>query len=221
MEIIEKVIEKDCTSHDKYAKKGVAGTALGLGIAGTALWLLNGGLGNGGLFGGGNAQTAANRAEIDALAAKECQDALDLTKFIYTEKIDCLNNRFADRQQINQELFGIYKSQVDADFGLYKSQRDGFDVLSRRISDLETSNAVNAAIEPWRAKVLELQIGAVNYNAQNAVALEAERRACADGKIVNYVNSTFYPQYIADVNTKNTSHPAPIYSPLCPCPELV
>ena len=37
-------------SHKEYASKGVAGTGLGLGIAGTALWLLQGGLG-GGLFG--------------------------------------------------------------------------------------------------------------------------------------------------------------------------
>lgn len=37
-------------SHKDYASKGVAGTGLGLGIAGTALWLLSGGLG-GGLFG--------------------------------------------------------------------------------------------------------------------------------------------------------------------------
>lgn len=28
--------------------------------------------------------------------------------------------RFNDRNQINAEIFGIYKSQVDADFGLYK-----------------------------------------------------------------------------------------------------
>ena len=37
-------------SHKDYASKGVAGAGLGLGIAGTALWLLSGGLG-GGLFG--------------------------------------------------------------------------------------------------------------------------------------------------------------------------
>ena len=33
----------------EYASKATGGTALGLGIAGTAGWLLNGGLGN--LFG--------------------------------------------------------------------------------------------------------------------------------------------------------------------------
>jgi hypothetical protein len=37
-------------SHKDYASKGVAGAGLGLGIAGTALWLLSGGFG-GGLFG--------------------------------------------------------------------------------------------------------------------------------------------------------------------------
>lgn len=31
-------------SHKDYASKGVAGAGLGLGIAGTALWLLSGGL---------------------------------------------------------------------------------------------------------------------------------------------------------------------------------
>lgn len=34
----------------EYASKATGGTALGLGIAGTAGWLLNGGLGN--IFGG-------------------------------------------------------------------------------------------------------------------------------------------------------------------------
>ncbi len=219
MEIIEKVIERE--PKKEYASKGIAGTGLGLGIAGTALWLLNGGLNNLGLFGNGGGATPAtamNRAEIDALAAKECQDALDLTKFIYEQRIDINNNRFADREQLNSEIFKVYSTQLNADFDLYKSQRDGFDVLSKRISDLETREAVTAAVEPWRAKVLEMQIGSVAHNANAAVALEAERRCCADGKIVNYVNSTFYPQYIAQINTKSTSEEAPIYNPLCnPC----
>ena len=51
-----------------YASKGVAGTGLGLGIAGTALGLLNnGGAGLGGLFGGGAAcseNAPVNRYEL-------------------------------------------------------------------------------------------------------------------------------------------------------------
>ena len=52
----------EVSGHDKkeYASKGVAGTGLGLGIVGTALWLLSGGLG-GGLFG--------NRAGLAGAAA--------------------------------------------------------------------------------------------------------------------------------------------------------
>lgn len=38
--VLDKYIEED--SKKEYASKGVAGTALGLGIAGTALWLLGG-----------------------------------------------------------------------------------------------------------------------------------------------------------------------------------
>ena len=41
---------------NKFASKGVAGSGLGLGIAGTALGLLNGN-GLGGLFGGMNPNT--------------------------------------------------------------------------------------------------------------------------------------------------------------------
>lgn len=48
-------------SYKDYASKGVAGAGLGLGIAGTALWLLSGGLG-GGLF--GNRFGAAGTVEI-------------------------------------------------------------------------------------------------------------------------------------------------------------
>lgn len=42
---------------NRYASKGVAGTGLGLGIAGTALGVLAGGLGNNGILG---ARTVAN-----------------------------------------------------------------------------------------------------------------------------------------------------------------
>jgi hypothetical protein len=57
---------------NKYASKGVAGTGLGLGIAGTALGLMSGGLNNGfGLFGngcnGGNS-VYVNRYEADQAA---------------------------------------------------------------------------------------------------------------------------------------------------------
>lgn len=49
------------------------------------------------------------------------------------------------------------------------------------------------------------------------VNLEAERRSCADEKIVNYVNSTFTPKLITDYTAGTTSAPANVYNPLCGC----
>ena len=46
------------------------------------------------------------------------------------------------------------------------------------------------------------------------VNLEAERRSCADCKIVNYVNSTFAPKLITDYTAGTTSAAANIYNPL-------
>ena len=46
------------------------------------------------------------------------------------------------------------------------------------------------------------------------VNLEAERRQCADCKIVNYVNSTFTPKLITDYTAGTTSAPASVYNPL-------
>lgn len=46
------------------------------------------------------------------------------------------------------------------------------------------------------------------------VNLEAERRQCADCKIVNYANSTFAPKLITDFAAGTTSAAAETYNPL-------
>ena len=60
-------------------------------------------------------------------------------------------------------------------------------------------------------------LAALDYKSSQAIALEAERRQCADCKIVNYVNSTFAPKLITDYTAGTTSAPANIYNPLCTC----
>ena len=100
----------------------------------------------------------------------------------------------------------VNKRITDDSFALYKNQRDSFDALSARIGALETKQAVADAVEPWRAKVLDMRIN-----------LEAERRCCADSKIVNYANSTFVPQMIVDFTTGTTTHAEDTYNPLCSC----
>ena len=57
-------------------------------------------------------------------------------------------------------------------------------------------------------------LAALDYKSSQAIALEAERRQCADCKIVNYVNSTFAPKLITDYTAGTTSAPATVYNPL-------
>lgn len=66
----------------EYASKATGGTALGLGIAGTAGWLLNGGLGN--LFGGlgGNGVVAPAVAGLAAgMASQKCGDDANVSRY--------------------------------------------------------------------------------------------------------------------------------------------
>lgn len=68
------------------------------------------------------------------------------------------NQRFQDRQVIDGEMFGLYKSQIDADFLLYKGNRDSYDSLKAEISDLKTQVAVSAAIRPYQDKLIQCEI---------------------------------------------------------------
>lgn len=46
---------------------------------------------------------------------------------------------------------------------------------------------------------------------------ERDERCCADNKIVNYVNATFYPKLVADVTAGTTTTAQELYNPLCGC----
>lgn len=130
-----------------------------------------------------------------------------------------LGNLIGGNNNTNTEetAFGLYKGYRDADdaiiakhnedaFRLYKYSRDGFDVLQNEISDLKCKLAVTDAIQPWRDKAV-----------YDAIALEAERRCCADNKIVNYANLMFYPVSTMDMATGTTSTARTVFNPLCGC----
>ena len=196
MDVIEKkeIVRED--NHD-YASKGVAGSALGLGIAGTALALLNGN----GLVGWGKA-----RNEDMYLERKECQDYVDLTKEFYAGRIQSIRD--------SADVFYNMESKLNsAAFRLYKSQRDNYDVLADRIAKLETKASITDAVEPWRDQVLQMKINSV----AGLVDLEAQKRSCSDNILVNYMNSTFYPKSIADVTVGTTTTKEQVYNPLKQC----
>ena len=128
----------------EYASKGVAGSGLGLGIAGTALGLLNGGL-NGVLGGGCNngwnhgcsENNLVNRYELNMqteLAAKDGRIAL-LESNIYTDqKLNDLRNYVDARMgaaegainaqavynATNTATIGCIQNQIAQLFGLTK-----------------------------------------------------------------------------------------------------
>ena len=196
MDVIEKkeIVRED--NHD-YASKGVAGSALGLGIAGTALALLNGN----GLFGWGKA-----RNEDMYLERKECRDYVDLTKEFYAGRIQSIRD--------SADVFYNMEAKLnDSAFRLYKSQRDNYDVLADRIAKLETKASITDAVEPWRDQVLQMKINSV----AGLVDLEAQKRSCSDNILVNYMNSTFYPKSIADVTVGTTTTKEQVYNPLKQC----
>ena len=91
----------------EFASKGVAGSGLGLGIAGTALGLLNGGLGN--IFGGAmncgcSENSFVNRYELEMenkIVGKDSEIAL-LKSNIYTDQ------KIADvYERLNTKISGV------------------------------------------------------------------------------------------------------------------
>ena len=143
--VVEKKIYED--GKKEYASKGLAGTALGIGIGGLALALLNGNgrgvfgsLGNGmpdnvniNTYGG---MTASNTSPTALeVMEKECDDEVKLLTDMFGLKLDTANKFYAMRETDIAEKFSMYKGATDAinaenrramqaEFNLYKSQID-------------------------------------------------------------------------------------------------
>jgi hypothetical protein len=184
----------------EFASKGVAGTGLGLGIAGTALGLMNNNCNGifGGLFGNNNCNNmcsenyAVNRYELnqaDRIARLESDVALRDAN-IYND----------------QKLLEVYKY---------------FDGQVKEIRETMCANdkalaVSNAKIEGTFA-VLGEKINAQHNEFMCALKREADERCCGDNSIVTYLNATFYPKQIADVTVGTTSTAQATYNPVYNC----
>ena len=82
--------------------------------------------------------------------------------------------------------------------------------IDGKLADIQANLAAQAVTNTSFNSAL----AATDYKFTQAIALEAERRQCADCKIVNYVNSTFAPKLITDYTAGTTSAPASVYNPL-------
>ena len=77
-------------------------------------------------------------------------------------------------------------------------------------------NEINAALAAQAVtnQAFNSAMQSMDYKFTQQVALEAERRECADCKIVNYVNSTFAPKLVTTYAAGTTSAAAEVYNPL-------
>lgn len=185
-------VEKD------YANKGVAGAGLGLGIAGTALGLLNGGLG--GILGGWNNgwNNGCNAGCSEAMLVNRYEAA-------QSAKISELQSQIALRDA------NTYNDQKTLE--LYKY----IDGQLRDVRDTLCAQAVHNQKTEDSFVLARQDIAAVESRLNSKIALEAERRCCADNAIVNYANATFYPKQVADVTVGTTSIAQTLYNPIPDC----
>lgn len=175
--------------HRGYSR-GKVNTALGFGIAGTvlgiaSLWNRNGGgLGSilsGGSSGNGGGSSPSNvnincgggGSSTFGVFEKECADVLNLTNLIWSKSSQA-------REIDVAEKFGLYQSQITADFGLYKDNRDNIDRVNNRLNselfslykytrdkddetrkelcDLKAQIAVSNAVRPYQDKLIQSEI---------------------------------------------------------------
>lgn len=192
------MIEVD--KHD-FASKGVAGAGLGLGIAGTALGLLNGGLP--GILGGWGWNNGWN----GGCAASVCSENMPVSRYELGQesKIAELQSQIAlrDANTYNdQKTLELYK-YID---GQLREVRDS--LCAQAVTNQKTADSFALA---------SADLAAVKADLCNRIALEAERRCCADNSIITYANATFYPKQVADVTVGTTTTAQTLYNPIPDC----
>lgn len=180
----------------QYASNGKGNLGVTLGAIGTGLGVMNGGAGGilGNLFGNG------------------------------------YNNGYcSDDRCVNRYELGLIQSNTDlkTENALLKADKytdqkfaDLNDRYSDRFRNIEQQLAVQAVhnqkIEGSFA-LAQADLAAVKQELTGKIAMEAERRCCADNAIVNYLNATFYPKQVADVTVGTTNTAQTVYNPIPSC----
>jgi hypothetical protein len=179
----------------EYASKGIAGTGLGLAIGSTALSLLqqNGGVGSI-LSNGTNARVSELESKIAELTAEKYADnAVGIER----------ERRLALEEKTINYTIDIEKrlSAIEATAPL-KEQ-----LFNQKIDSVAqmAANGINS---------LQAAINNVHCQAKEMVEREAERRCCADNKIVCYSNSVFAPQGTASPTYATTATAKEFFNPL-------
>ena len=156
----------------------------------------------GGLFGGGNnAQmamllaTMMNNQQAPRCAEDHCVTRYDLQQ---EKEIASKDSKIALLEA------NIYNDQKSLE--LYRYIDSKLNDINARLSAQDVRN--QGVADAFR----ELQ-----NDINSKVALEAERRECADNKIVCYANSVFAPKLVANYEAGTTTTAMTTFNPLCCC----
>lgn len=168
----------------EYASKGVAGTALGIGIGALGLTALNGGLGNllGGWGGSGKAYVQTPDGKISQLES----EIAFLRSENYSDKVANEVYRSLDAK-INENLEKLYSFVID----------------------LDKRTALNAQGLMYENKILDNKIDCCCDKMNIKFEYENRFRDLADQAIVTYVNATFLPGTLKLPITSVCPQPAP------------
>lgn len=198
----------------KYATNAKANAGLTTGIIGTSLaglLALKSGLFNGIINNCGQQCPEVSNVPFGSLynERKECQDYIELTKQYYEGQIanrEDLNNKFFSLYKMGTDSsFGLYKQHVDDSFALYKGQRDTKDDLLAKINDVEKKVDVMSAIRPYQDALINAKIDNVALVGDFNLA----RRTCRmiQGELVlpSTPTVTGYPSFTPCAPTASAS----------------
>lgn len=157
----------------EYASKGVAGTALGIGIGALGLSVLNGGLGN--LLGGWNGVAHGSQGSMYAQT--------------YDGKISQLESEIAYLQAEN------YANKVGTE--IYKNLdariTANMEKVYNFIIDLDKRTALNEQGLAYENTITNNKIDCCCDKMNIKFDYENKLRDLADASIISYVNATFLP----------------------------
>lgn len=211
----------------EFATKGVAGTGLGLGIAGTALGLLNG-LGTGGTNGGvggllggllGTNQPQMGLADYAVLA-----NALGQNNCRCAPACGCSEDHNVNRYEAGQaariaELETEIKLR-DANVYTLGQMNDMRNYVDGQFREIRDSLCGQAVINQRTADSFERvhdDLMCVKGNLEQQIEAERAARCCGDNQIVSYVNQTFYPKLVSGVTPTTETTAQTLYNPVTNC----
>lgn len=170
----------------------------------TALGIIGTVLGGTALAGGSNGGLLGN-----ILGGNSCGDGSNMP--INRYDMSLIRDNMAKDSEISLLKADTYTNQKFAELN------DRYNDRFRNVEAEIARQAVHNQKTEDSFALAQADLKAVRSELKHDIAMEAERRCCADNSIVNYVNATFYPKLVADVTAGTTTTAQVTYDPLPNC----